>query len=589
VGNPPPKPRGKTEPEDLAEVERALSVLQGRHPEFVKAEREAKRSAEERQKFARAELEALDRRAFRKKVGFGVAGAGAVALAVVIGTACSRARALSDGLDRTSVAYLPAGFTVAASSSLWSAARVEAQLGPGCAIVLTSKDAPPQEVRVQHGPSTIIGQGAVGWCACNDEIAVATLAGRGDGKVGLRIVHAEGHVIGGRREFGSSPLRPETLGPGGDECAEADLDAWLEEKRYPRVAAAAPWIDPARIATLGASGFALVAAAPHGNRFAIVEPKEGRCYVAFGANAEDHLSLRVTGPEHAVADGAGPVAWCDSRPTQFTVWTDGATDAAVLAAPAARVGGLLGAIETATRAGAAPRATWLRAEDHGWNARALLKGSGLADAVTIVPESTPPIDVPNARFVGISLGDDARIEPDQVADLLFFCSPAFETHAPQSLCVETGALKWRRAGWRPAGAAAATFPFWMQLFESEQNPEVLKLELGLLALARRLGAQGFEPTVLEGVKERRTGEIEVLGRAGEDAVVALGLFARPPWVAPYTNGPDWNLGDDPRVVPLEPGNTVTLTARLVRTLKPEEAGEKSAAARRTVVFRRAAK
>ena len=83
--------------------------------------------------------------------------------------------------------------------------------------------------------------------------------------------------------------------------------------------------------------------------------------------------------------------------------------------------------------------------------------------------------------------------------------------------------------------------------------------------------------MLEGVTELPTG-VRVVGRAGEDAVVAIGLVPRPPWVIPYTDGDEWELGEPPRVVELQPGSSVTLTA----TTPPSTTVDK----RRTVVFRR---
>jgi hypothetical protein len=586
-GKGPPKPRGKNEPEDLAEVERALSVLEGRHPEFVKAQREARDAADVRKKALAELLREEARRTLRKRLVHGSLAVAAVALVGVIGVAYFRARAIAAGLDALSGRYTASGFEVVASSMPWTTARLEAEVAPGCTVVLTSRTAPESSLRIQHGAATITGKRSVGWCACSDENVVATSIGGADAATGIRIVHADGRVVGGRKVWATSAVRPETLGPGGDECGDAELDAWLTDKRYGLVSADAPWIDAERFAPLRTSGFRTVAAVSKAGPFAVVEPKEGRCYLALSDRADDSLEVRVTGPEHVVAKATGPIAWCDPLATKYTVWREGSGDVAVFATASERVGGLLGTTETASRAGIVAAATWLRSEDHGWNARAVLRASGLADAVTIVPEGNPPTDPPNARFVALSLGEDGRVEPATVADLVFYCTPSFEAHAPQTVCVETGALKWRRAGWRPAGAAAAALPFWMQLFEPVQDPEVLKLELSLLALARRLKSQGFEPTILEGIKELRTGDVEILGRAGEDAVVAVALLTRPPWIVPYSDGPDWRLGDDPKVVPLEPGSTATLSTRLGKGLAQPEGADKAKSTRRTVVFRRA--
>jgi hypothetical protein len=85
--------------------------------------------------------------------------------------------------------------------------------------------------------------------------------------------------------------------------------------------------------------------------------------------------------------------------------------------------------------------------------------------------------------------------------------------------------------------------------------------------------------VLEGVTELADG-VRVTGRAGEDAVVAVGIVPKPPWVFPYTDAVPWDLGDAPRVVELRPGATV----KLISSPPPNAPLDK----RRTIVFRRAA-
>jgi hypothetical protein len=86
--------------------------------------------------------------------------------------------------------------------------------------------------------------------------------------------------------------------------------------------------------------------------------------------------------------------------------------------------------------------------------------------------------------------------------------------------------------------------------------------------------------VLEGVTELDEG-VRVVGRAGEDEVVAVGLGPKPPWVFPYTDGIPWDLGDPPRVVELQPGLAVKLASSPRQSAPIEK--------RRTVVFRRTAR
>jgi hypothetical protein len=60
-------------------------------------------------------------------------------------------------------------------------------------------------------------------------------------------------------------------------------------------------------------------------------------------------------------------------------------------------------------------------------------------------------------------------------------------------------------------------------------------------------------------------------------VVAVGLAPNPPWVQPYSDGAPWDLGDAPRVIPLQPGSAVTLGAAAHASTPIDK--------RRTVVFR----
>ncbi|MGH7285306.1 MAG: hypothetical protein ACRELY_27600, partial [Polyangiaceae bacterium] len=74
----------------------------------------------------------------------------------------------------------------------------------------------------------------------------------------------------------------------------------------------------------------------------------------------------------------------------------------------------------------------------------------------------------------------------------------------------------------------------------------------------------------------------VLGRAGEDSIVAVGAAPQAPWLVPYTDGAAWSIDGEPRVIPLAPGVRITL--------KPSvgSAGFNGGLeSRRTIVFRHA--
>ena len=103
-----------------------------------------------------------------------------------------------------------------------------------------------------------------------------------------------------------------------------------------------------------------------------------------------------------------------------------------------------------------------------------------------------------------------------------------------------------------------------------------------ITLARALQREGFEPTTIEAMTELEKGA-EVLGRANEDAIVAVTLAPVEPWAIPLAEAPEvsWSLdaSGPPHVVPLRPLDRVTLVPPAKTKLPPKDK-------RRTVVFRR---
>jgi hypothetical protein len=138
-------------------------------------------------------------------------------------------------------------------------------------------------------------------------------------------------------------------------------------------------------------------------------------------------------------------------------------------------------------------------------------------------------------------------------------------------------VSWWRRNDGVASAARAKWPLWLSWLEPHHEPDAVARIPELLTLARRLARDGFEPTEFESVTELADG-VRVVGRAGEDAIVAVGLVGKPPWVFPYTDGIAWDLGDAPKIVPLKPGASVKLAASPPPNVTPDK--------RRTVVFRR---
>jgi hypothetical protein len=571
-----PKPPAPPPATGLDEVERAISVLEGRHPEHERTRRETRAAAEERRKAIEKELAESARRR-RRRVGVvaaNVVAAGAVGF--VAWGLTARASRLHDALARAEAPFVGSGFTEIASNSLTGAARVEADTPARSCFVALATSGP---IAVHGAPPMDDEARTAAWCACAaGHVALEADRLRG-GATGVALLRIDDAAMGGRYARRWAPIHPETWGEASPDCDETELDAWLAEHGPPASPPADADIDALPGApTLRAAGLHAVAAIAPDAPFTVVHAGANECHVALGAG--DDLALRATGGARPIAHAQAVLAWCASLPETVTIWRmAGAAPARVLSAPAARLGGLLGLRECAHDAGyaVAPAAAFLPADDQGWDAAAILKASGLPGAASASLPSAP--GARDLRVTAIVAAPGARVAWDPTMDAAP-CDPPLEAGgAPaETVCAPSlPAAPWRR-GDAAACAARAEAPLWMSLLAQRREPDALARVPELLTLTRRLTREGFEPTVLEGVTELKDG-VTIAGRAGEDAVVAVGLSPKPPWVHPYSDGAPWDLGDAPRVVPLRPGSSVTLHASPAPAVPVEK--------RRTVVFRRA--
>jgi hypothetical protein len=160
-------------------------------------------------------------------------------------------------------------------------------------------------------------------------------------------------------------------------------------------------------------------------------------------------------------------------------------------------------------------------------------------------------------------------------DVDFRCDPPLSERT--ALCVQPRALTWRSPP--PAvvaGGAYGPLPFWMSALLDVRDARVIDVELELLRFSRALSSRGFSPSIIEGVTEKNE-SVEILGRSGEDAIVAVGLAAAPPYAQPYSDAAPWTFDGEPRVIPLLGGARVTIA---VHTF-----GNIAQGKRRTAVFR----
>lgn len=604
----PPKPK-TNEPEGLAEVERALSILKGRHPESERMRREddervAKKIAEQNA----AHDQALQK--VRTKRLLYVAGIGAgVVVAITIAGVFRTELARRGKLEQAADPYRSMGFVVVETSSRGEPNKLEASVPAGC--LLATATTPKTRVKITHAGGAVEAAtgGPVLTCLC--EGGRVTVEGDTKSNEGLALLRVDANVIGGSRAFAFLPFTPGATGKTDTACAEASLDAWLESKKWMQqdaessapskgagpkpnagvnAATSDAWLAarPNR-AELKAAGFKVTDIVTSSAPFGVVDIAAGSCVLIVPENPHDKPSLRLKSGTIAIGPAAGSQAWCTSTDALAILQREEDASKAngeivLLAAPAVRLGGLFGAREVAERAKLAPAAIGLPSSDYGWSAKQLLVSCAIPETLISVSNTPDLGDDAEARIIALSVDKPNMVTPDTPPEVFSFCDPPL-IQSTTSMCVFSGPQKWRVSGADTvAGLARAKLPFWLFGLQGVSEPAALKLETQLIALARRLRRDGFEPTTIEAVTELDKGA-EVLGRAKEDAFVAVALAPTPPWVFPYTDSATehaWSIeaGDDPRVVPIQPLERVTVTPASEKVKLPPKA------TRRTVVFRR---
>ena len=573
-----PKPPPIRPQAELDEVERAISVLGGRHPEHERTRRETLAAAEQRRLVVEAELALASRRSRRRAlviaanvVAVGIAG-------VVTWRLISRAGAIREALARDEAPFLSHGLDELASNQFTARRVLEADApGDSCFVALATSG----RVRAQLVGRTIDGGRSVGWCACQPEhVSIETAEATAD-VAGLALLRIDVRSVGGALARPWTTFHPDAWGDGGSECAEAALDAWIEEHHWPKPPLDATALDGIHgVETLHGAGFRIVSVVADGKPFAVVESDAEQCTLALSGG---ELFLRARGGARIVEHASGAMLWCAAKASTVSVWRSGESQGSVvvLSAPAKRLGGLLGASECARDAGysIASAAAWLGEEDQAWDASAILKASAL-DTVTSGALAAEPGDK-DTRLAALVYSSTARVAWDPTKES-GACQPELG-RVPgllQSVCAFAAPVSVWRASDSAVAVARAPIPVWLSSLGSRTEADAVARMPELLALARQLTRQGFVPGVLEGVTELADG-VRVVGRAGEDAVVAVGLAPKAPWVFPYTDSVPWDLGDAPRVLPLQPGMAVKLTTHPVPDVPLDR--------RRTVVFRRTAR
>lgn len=573
----PPKPEkpGKAKgAEPLAEVERALSVLQGRHPDAVRTERETTAALAAKKAAADARDKTFNAEDTKRWVGRGLLGALVLA---VVGAAvglyshrAGRGRSVEEALAPKLAPYLAHGW---ARVSPGRFAQEEVALDaaePTCFMAFASRAPGDGNITIDRLAGALEGADSVAWCACGAEQATVRLHDPRAG--GLAVLSVAAPQIGGDHGlFFVEPLAHVIAPP--NECSHASLDAWLEKGAV--VSPKEDALDSQTKNALKRVGFEVAGSAAPGRPFAVLPPQAESCALALSTVPADLLSLRLPGGERAVSDVKGPLAFCANKAATVTVWRKGKGELVVERIDANRVGGRHGLSAALARMGLGSIDAWLPEDDVAWDASATLRATGVVPAE--ISGVTDGAIVKAARVIALSLAG-AVAKVDAINSLSYLCEPPLTDTSKTALCAEATGLSWHQVGdVGKSGIAEAPLPFWLQAFAGPVNHSGLTLQLSLLKLAERLTLEGFEPTTLDGVTETDDGA-KVNGRGGSDAIVAVQLTHEDPWVSPCSEGAAWTLDHDPVVVPLQAGAQSTLSC------VPKVA---KASDRRTVVFRHA--
>ncbi len=575
----PPKPKAKTD--DLAEVERALSVLQGRHPEHERARRQDEEARARRVKELDTKAKVEIRQERSRYLRLAAIGVPVVALVVFVGTLGRREMRRRDNVEQVGEPFRSFGFANLETSSPSATGSLETTVDPGCFLGVSTDGVP---IKVSRNGTAVEGGGAspVLFCTCASErIGLhADVASGG----GLLLMRADPATVGGSRAFAFAPFKPASMLRTDDACSDGSLDAWIEGKRYPTPATDGPWLAkwPAR-APLVAAGFNVVADALPAVPFVVVDVPKDSCLLATSSVPEDKLGIRTKGGAMAMADVAGTLVRCAQGDGTMAVTRDGKGELVVMIAPAAVVGGLQGFLEIAHDSGVVIKTSNVPPGDRSWDAKQVLVASQVPEA-TVNVAAAPDVPVDNdARVAALSFETANALIPETPENTYSYCDPPLDANMRAATCVFGGAQKWRTESGAEAvgGLARAKLPFWLFIMQTATDPNALKGMTQLLTLARHLARDHFTPTTLEALTELPAG-VEILGRAGEDAVVAVGTAPSEPFVYPLTDGPAWTLDGPPRIVPTRALQKIMLSAPQVKKLPPQPS-------RRTVVFRRATK
>lgn len=429
----------------------------------------------------------------------------------------------------------------------------------GCAAFVGVGPSGPVDVTVTRaGGATIKGK-RVALCSCAVERVTIAVPEHDTklppGSAAIGVLRGTAELTGGPAALKRVPRDGVVFGDDPPtDCVEAQLDAW---------AGRAPAEEPTDEAKRGfppIRGATVVAHAGPDAAFTPLTTSASLCYLAV---ATDSAKLRATGGK-IVAEGKA-IALCDAGTTR--VFSKSSGSVTVGAFDSAKIGGLLGVVEAAVAAGLPHPAVELAAASAKPQPKSLLLASGLLAGNIESPDSLKP--APTLRAVALAhAGGDVR-EPKLA------CAPAWPS--PAAVCLLPPGQAFTTST-QAVSLAVAPLGGISGALAGVKDPAAATAASHLLALARRLGRDGFETTLMESAKDLGGGT-DVMGRQGDTEIVAVTVQPTPPYVVPLSDGKPWKLGDAPRVAPISAGKNVMMSG----------AGLATPTTRRTVVWRRGAR
>jgi hypothetical protein len=290
-----------------------------------------------------------------------------------------------------------------------------------------------------------------------------------------------------------------------------------------------------------------VAASDDGAPYVLVPPPATDLCALAVRREPGPLSLRLKGGERVLSSKRGALGFCAKDAAGWSVWGEGAGSIALFAARRARVGGLVGLKDMASRA-SMPVAVWTPSDDLKEDARDALAASGIPPALAGLAPGRPAV---------FALSTDVRSTLTRGHDGgTVACRPPLDVGAFQALCLEARPGDFSPGG-TMQGFARGPQPLWLAL---PRGPDAAALEraLDVLTFARRMTALGFELTSLVGATFTPRG-LKVTGRNGENEIVAIVVSAHKPYLHTLSAGAPWTLAE-PSITPLAPSDTLELAA-----------------------------